>query len=179
PARGGGSRLPTLGAAHRPRVGRIPAAGGRRVVRARDRLRRGAAALSFGSMKIGRLFPDLLTTLGHAASSEAACTRPLKQLVTLSGARAGALRLQPPDAAAIEVMVGVRRGSPLERWLRERLDQHPRGLRLEKLSEPPPGLRVRDVTALSAALGDPTRPAGRLGLVGPWGPPAHTQGKRH
>ena len=40
-------------------------------------------------MKIGRLFPDLLTTLGHAASSGAGFTRTLKQLVTLSGARAG------------------------------------------------------------------------------------------
>jgi two-component system NtrC family sensor kinase len=121
-------------------------------------------------MKIGRLFPDLLATLGHAASSDAGFARTLKQLVTLSGARAGALRVRPPDAAAIEVVVGARRGSPLERWLRERLDQLPRGLGLEKLSEPPPGLRARDATALSAALGDSARPAGHLVLVGPGGP---------
>ena len=121
-------------------------------------------------MKIGRLFPDLLATLGHAASSEVGFARTLKQLVTLSGARAGALRVQPPDAAAIEVVVGARRGSALERWLRERLDQLPRGLGLEKLSESPPGLRVRDATALSAALGDSARPAGQLVLVGPGGP---------
>ena len=69
-------------------------------------------------MKIGRLFPDLLATLGHVVSSEAGFTRTLKQLVTLSGARAGALRLRPLDAAAIDVVVGARRGSSLDRWLR-------------------------------------------------------------
>jgi PAS domain S-box-containing protein len=120
-------------------------------------------------MKIGRLFPDLLATLGHAVSSEAGFTRTLKQLVTLSGARAGALRLRPSDAAAMEVIVGTRRGGSLERWLRDRLDRPIRGLRLEKLPEVPPGLRGRDVTVLSAALGDSARPVGSLVLVGPGG----------
>jgi len=44
-------------------------------------------------VKIGRLFPDLLATLGGVASSEAGFARTLKRLVVLSGARAGALRL--------------------------------------------------------------------------------------
>ena len=42
-------------------------------------------------MKIGRLFPDLLATLGRAASPEAGFTRTLRQLVTLSGATCGGL----------------------------------------------------------------------------------------
>ncbi|HEU4440185.1 MAG TPA: GAF domain-containing protein [Methylomirabilota bacterium] len=121
-------------------------------------------------MKIGRLFPDLVATLGHAVSSEAGFTRTLKQLVTLSGARAGALRLRPLDAAAIDVVVGARRGSSLDRWLRDRLDHVPRGLRLEKLPAPPPGFRGHDGTLLSAALGDAAHPAGGLVLVGPGGP---------
>ncbi|HEY7040635.1 MAG TPA: GAF domain-containing protein [Methylomirabilota bacterium] len=120
-------------------------------------------------MKIGRLFPDLLATLGHAVSSEAGFSRTLKQLVTLSGGRAGAMRLRPSDAAPIDVIVGARRGSPLDRWLRARLDHPVRGIRLEKLSEAPPGLRGRDLTSLAASLGDSARPAGSLVLVGPGG----------
>jgi two-component system NtrC family sensor kinase len=120
-------------------------------------------------MKIGRLFPDLLATLGHAVSSEAGFARTLKQLVTLSGARAGALRLRPSDAAAIDVIVGARRGSPLDRWLRGRLDHSVRGIRIEKLSEPPSGLRGRDLTSLAASLGDAGHPTGSLVLVGPGG----------
>ena len=60
-------------------------------------------------MKIGRLFPDLLATLGRAASSEAGFTRTLKQLVALSGARAGGLRFRPGDGAPMDVIVGARR----------------------------------------------------------------------
>ena len=65
-------------------------------------------------MKIGRLFPDLLATLGGAASSEAGFARTLRRLVTLSGARAGGLRFRPGDGAPVDVIVGARRGSPLE-----------------------------------------------------------------
>ena len=120
-------------------------------------------------MKIGRLFPDLLATLGRAASSEAGFTRTLRQLVTLSGGRAGALRFRPSDAAPMDVIVGARRGSPLDRWLRSRLEAPPRGVRLEKPAETPPGLRGRDVTVLSATLGDAARPVGGLVLLGPGG----------
>jgi GAF domain-containing protein len=120
-------------------------------------------------MKIGRLFPDLLATLGRAVSTEAGFTRTLKQLVTLSGARAAGLRFRPADAAPVDVIVGARRGSPLDRWIRARLDERARGVRLEKLREAPPGLRERDAVVVSAALGDPSHPVGGLVLVGPGG----------
>ncbi|MEX2223747.1 MAG: GAF domain-containing protein [Candidatus Rokuibacteriota bacterium] len=120
-------------------------------------------------MKIGRLFPDLLATLGGAASSEAGFTRTLKQLVTLSGARAGGLRFRPGDGAPMDVIVGARRGSALERWIQARLEEPARGVRLEKLPEAPPGLRSRDSTRLTAALGDPSHPVGGLVLLGPSG----------
>jgi PAS domain S-box-containing protein len=120
-------------------------------------------------MKIGRLFPDLLATLGPAVSSEAGFTRTLKQLVTLSGARAGALRLRPSDAAPIDVIVGARPGSPLDWWLRARLDHPIHGIKLEKLPEAPPGLGRRALTVLAATLGDSAHPAGHLVLVGPGG----------
>jgi hypothetical protein len=73
-------------------------------------------------MKIGRLFPDLLATLGGAVSSEAGFTQTLKRLVALSGARAGAMRFRPRDGAPVDVVVGARRGSALDRWLRARLE---------------------------------------------------------
>ena len=50
-------------------------------------------------MKIGRLFPDLLGTLGRAASPEAGIALALRQLVTLSGATAGGLVFRPPRGA--------------------------------------------------------------------------------
>jgi len=82
-------------------------------------------------MKIGRLFPDLVATLGRAASSEAGFTRTLKQLVALSDARAGGLRFRPGDGAPVDVIVGARRGSALERWIQERLERPARGDRSE------------------------------------------------
>jgi GAF domain-containing protein/nitrogen-specific signal transduction histidine kinase len=120
-------------------------------------------------MKIGRLFPDLLATLGRAASSEAGFAGTLKQLVALSGARAGALRFRPGDGAPMDLIVGARRGSALERWLQARLEDPARGARLEKVPEPPPGLTGKNVTLLTAALGDPTRSVGGLVLLGPGG----------
>ena len=120
-------------------------------------------------MKIGRLFPDLLATLGRAASSEAGFALTLKQLVALAGARAGGLRFRPGDGAPMDVIVGARRGSTLEKWIQARLEQPPRGVRVEKLGEAPPGLRPRDTAVLSAALGDPARPVGGLVLLGPGG----------
>jgi GAF domain-containing protein/signal transduction histidine kinase len=120
-------------------------------------------------MKIGRLFPDLLATLGRAASSEAGFTRTLRRLVALSGARAGGLRFRPRDATPVDVIVGARRGSPLERWIQARLEAPARGVRLERLPAAPPGLRDRDTALLSAALGDPARPVGGLVLLGPGG----------
>ena len=120
-------------------------------------------------MKIGRLFPDLLATLSRAASSEAGFALTLKELVALAGARAGGLRFRPGDGAPTDVIVGARRGSTLEKWIQARLDRPPRGVRVEKLDEAPPGLRPRDTALLSAALGDPARPVGGLVLLGPGG----------
>ncbi len=120
-------------------------------------------------MKIGRLFPDLLASLGGAASSEAGFASSLKRLVALSGARAGALRFRPREGAPVDVVVGARRGSTLDRWLRDRLEAGDRGLRLERLRDAPPGIG-RDAVLLAAALGDPGRPNGRLVLIGPGGP---------
>jgi GAF domain-containing protein/nitrogen-specific signal transduction histidine kinase len=120
-------------------------------------------------VKIGRLFPDLLATLGGAASSEAGFARTLKRLVTLSGARAGALRFRPHEGAPVDLVVGARPGSALDRWLRARLEPPRRGVRLEKPAAPPPGLKGRDQVLLGAALGDPGHPTGALVLVGPGG----------
>jgi len=120
-------------------------------------------------VKIGRLFPDLLASLGGAASSEAGFASSLKRLVALSGARAGALRFRPREAAPVDVVAGARRGSALDRWLRNRLEAADRGVRLERLREAPQGTG-RDAVLLAAALGDPGRPIGRLVLIGPGGP---------
>ena len=117
-------------------------------------------------MKIGRLFPDLLAVLGRAASSEAGFASTLRQLVALSGARAGALRFRPAGAPPMDVIVGARRGSALDRWIRERLDEPATGTRLRKPEPAPPGAKGRDVVLLTAALGDPARPVGGLVLVG-------------
>src|SRR5258705_7294792 len=113
-------------------------------------------------MKIGRLFPDLLATLGRAASSEAGFALTLKQLVALAGARAGGLRFRPGDGAPMDVIVGARRGSTLEKWIQARLEQPPRGGRGEKLGEAPPGLRPRGTAVPSAAPGHAARPPPRL-----------------
>jgi PAS domain S-box-containing protein len=121
-------------------------------------------------MKIGRVFPDLLATLGRAASAEAGFALTLKQLVALSGARAGGLRFRPGDGAPMDAIVGARRGSALEQWIQARLDRPARSARVEKLAAAPPGLRPRDTALLSAALGDPARPVGGLVLLGPGGP---------
>jgi GAF domain-containing protein len=93
----------------------------------------------------------------------------LKQLVALSGARAGGLRFRPGDGARVDVIVGARRGSALEAWIQAKLEHPARGVRLEKLAEAPPGLRSRDPVLLSAALGNPARPVGGLVLLGPGG----------
>jgi GAF domain-containing protein/nitrogen-specific signal transduction histidine kinase len=120
-------------------------------------------------MKIGRLFPELLATLGGATSSEAGFARILKRLVSLAGARAGAMRFRPGAGAPVDVVVGARRDSALDRWLRARLEPSRRGVRLEKPEEMPAGTRARDLVVLAAALGDPARPLGGLVLLGPGG----------
>jgi two-component system NtrC family sensor kinase len=117
-------------------------------------------------MKIGRLFPDLLATLGRAASPEVGFARTLKRLVTLSGATAGGLCFAPARGAPIVVTAGARRGSPLDLWLRERLAEPARGIRLGTPRTPPPGRPSARPTLLRASLGDGKRPLGRFVLLG-------------
>src|SRR5262245_45630415 len=92
-------------------------------------------------MKIGQLFPDLLATLGRAASPEAGFARTLRQLVTLSGAAAGGLCFVPNRGAPLVLTAGSRRGSTLDTWVRARLDEPIRGVRFEAVTPPPPGWR--------------------------------------
>lgn len=120
-------------------------------------------------MKIGRLFPDLLATLGRAASPEAGFARTLRQLVTLSGAKCGALAFRPGRGAAITVTAGARRGSALDQWLHERLAQPVRGIRRNSIATPPAGWRGAKPVLVRAALGEPSRPLGQFILMGPGG----------
>src|SRR5260370_3905361 len=109
-------------------------------------------------VKIGRLFPDLLATLGGVASSEAGFVRTLKRLVALSGARAGALRFRPGEAAPVDLVVGARPGSALDGWLRARLDPPRWGVRLEQPAATPPRLKGRDHAGLPHHPGAPPPP---------------------
>ena len=121
-------------------------------------------------MKIGRLFPDLLATLGRAASPEAGFARTLRRLVEDSGAVAGALLFAPGAGPPIHVTAGVRRGSALEAWLAARLGEPARRVTLRALREAPPGWRRRErACLLRAALGEPAKPVGRFVLLGPRG----------
>src|ERR671931_1118694 len=105
-------------------------------------------------MESGRLFPDLIATLGRATSAESGFTRTLKHLVTLSGATSGGLHFVPGRGAPIVVTAGTRRGSALDAWLRARLAEPVKGMRLAAVKEPPPGWRGSKPVMLSAALGD-------------------------
>ena len=122
-------------------------------------------------MRIGPRFPDLLATLGRAASPEAGFVGTLRRLVKDAGATAGALLFAPGAAPPLHVTAGARRGSVLEAWLAERLGEPTHGLALRALREPPPGWRRRERPwLLRAPLGEPGAPVGRLVLVGPSGP---------
>ena len=101
-------------------------------------------------MKIGRLFPDLLATLGRAASPEAGFARTLRHLVKDSGATAGALLFAPGGAPAVRVTAGARRGSALETWLVERVGEPVHGLALRGLRGRPPAGGVASAPACSA-----------------------------
>ena len=64
-------------------------------------------------MKIGRVFPDLLTPLGAAASIEDGLTLTLKRLLALTDAVAGALAFRPPsDEPAADGLRRSRRRPP-------------------------------------------------------------------
>jgi GAF domain-containing protein/nitrogen-specific signal transduction histidine kinase len=120
-------------------------------------------------LKIGQLFPDLLVTLGRASSPESGFARTLRQLVTLSGAKCGALAFRPGRGAPLTVTAGARRGSALDLWLRERLADPVRGVRRETLSTAPPGWRGRKPVLVRAPLGDLASPLGQFLLLAPGG----------
>lgn len=117
-------------------------------------------------MKTKGLFSELVATVGRAASLEAGLTRALNQLVALSGASSGGLCFIPRRATPLVVTAGVRRGSDAEQWIRARLAEPVKGMRVERVEDPPPGWRRRKPVTLSAALGDTATSVGRLVLVG-------------
>jgi len=121
-------------------------------------------------MKFGRLFPELLTTLGRASSPETGFARALKQLVTLSRATAGGLSFVPGRGEPLLFTAGTRRGSSLDAWLRARLGEAGRGMRLGPVDAPPPGWRSRPPVLLSAPLGKHAAPLGQFLLLGRRGP---------
>jgi two-component system NtrC family sensor kinase len=118
-------------------------------------------------MKIGRLFPDLLATLGRASSPEVGVARGIKRLVALTGASAGRLTFSGGPGPSIDLLAGARPGSALAVWLHERDATPPRRIRIETLREPPPGWKGPGrPLLLSAALGPPAHPLGALLLLG-------------
>ncbi|MBI1735547.1 MAG: GAF domain-containing protein [Candidatus Rokubacteria bacterium] len=113
-------------------------------------------------MKIGRVFPDLLTPLGAAASIDDGLARTLRRLVALTGARAGALVFRPPRDRRIVVTAGAK-DAGLRAWLVARMDRVPARPRVGSV-EMPGG---RSGILLSVPLGAPRRPVGHLLLVAP------------
>jgi two-component system, NtrC family, sensor kinase len=114
-------------------------------------------------MKIGSVFPDLLTPLDAAVSIEATLARALRRVVKLTGASAGALVFRPPRQPALAVSAGSPRR--LADWTAQ-----------ASVTAPPRSLRVRPATAdgagrgtvlLEVPLGPPRSPVGALALVGP------------
>ena len=116
-------------------------------------------------MKIGRVFPDLLTRLGAAPSIDDGLARTLRRLIGLTGASAGLLVFRPPRRAPL--VVSAARGrmpAALDAWLRARAEETPpRSPRLVRVRQPGvPGT----LAALRAPLGPPAAPVGSLTLVG-------------
>ena len=116
-------------------------------------------------MKIGRVFPDLLTPLGTATSLEEGLGRTLRRLLTSTRAHAGALAFSPPRGAPIVLAVGATPlPAPLERWLLTRVGKVA-GTRLSAVA--PPGWEERGrPVLLRASLGTAARPMGTLALLG-------------
>src|SRR5437762_8174332 len=117
-------------------------------------------------MKIGRVFPDLLTPLALADSVAEALAQTLARLVRLAGADAGALAFRPARGAPVVVVEGGRRlPAELRQWLGAAAASRRRGVRLARV-RPPGSARGRAAALLSAPLGVPGRPAGALLLLG-------------
>jgi two-component system, NtrC family, sensor kinase len=121
-------------------------------------------------MTIEQPFRDLLGTLGRAASPTAGVARALNDLVALTGATSGGLAFEPDGSPPLVVTAGTRPGSTLDAWLRARLHEPARGVRLDPLVEAPPGRRRgRRPVILRAVLGEGTGSVGRFVLLGPGG----------
>ncbi|MGH7392590.1 MAG: hypothetical protein ACREM3_24505, partial [Candidatus Rokuibacteriota bacterium] len=115
-------------------------------------------------MKIGKVFPDLLTQLGAVSSIEAGLSSTLRRLLGLTGADAGALTVRPPRSEALVVTATrARVSAPLDGWLRAEAARPARGGRVARAAVP--GLPGRPVV-LRAPLGAPGAPVGALTLVG-------------
>ncbi|MBI3636186.1 MAG: GAF domain-containing protein, partial [Candidatus Rokubacteria bacterium] len=114
-------------------------------------------------MKIGKVFPDLLTPLGSADSVEAGLGRTLRALVDATGAGAGRLVFRPARGAPVTV-VGRRRRLPaaLATWLRTGIAAPPRRPTLTDVVPPVIGKQAW----LRVPLGDPRRSVGELALLG-------------
>ena len=113
-------------------------------------------------MKIGSVFPDLLTPLDPAASIDDTLARALRRVVKLTGATAGALVFRPPRREPL----GVHAGAPrrLSDWLaRALVGAPPRSLRLGAMKDGD----GRGLTLLETPLGPPRTPVGALALIGP------------
>jgi GAF domain-containing protein/nitrogen-specific signal transduction histidine kinase len=113
-------------------------------------------------VKIGRVFPDLLTPLGAAASIEDGLTMTLRRLVTLTGAHAGALAFWPPHRRAVTVATGAL-APALRAWLLERVARRAKSSSAGRLAVPG---RTRSRGLLLVPLGTASRPVGRLALLG-------------
>jgi GAF domain-containing protein len=118
-------------------------------------------------MKIGRVFPDLLTPLVAADSVEEGLARTVRRLAALTGATAGALAFRPPGSDTIVVTAGTRRvPAGLDAWLRDAVTgTAPSGLQVRRVSPPSAGRGPRAL--VRAPLGTPPRTVGTLALVGP------------
>jgi signal transduction histidine kinase len=116
-------------------------------------------------MKIGRVFPDLLTPLGEAASAELGLERTVRRLVKLTRAQAGAIEFRPPRKRPLVVVAGASRlPAPLATWLSQAVTSPVRGIRVTPAS--PPGAPGRSAVLLRTPLGGPRRRVGSLALVG-------------
>jgi PAS domain S-box-containing protein len=114
-------------------------------------------------MKIGSVFPDLVTPLDPSASIEDTLARALRRVVKLTGAAAGALVFRPQGRSPIGVTAGPARR--LADWLeRARVAAPPRGLRVRPLTG---AAARRGAILLEAPLGPPRSPVGALALIGP------------
>jgi signal transduction histidine kinase len=118
-------------------------------------------------MKIGSVFPDLLTPLETTASIDDKLARTLRRVVKLTGATGGALVFRPRRQPPVHASVGAPRPPAVLRdWLARALTGvSPRSLRVRPV--PGDGGRRSQAALLEAPLGPPGAPVGALALVGP------------